>query len=159
MGGQKSIRSYWRNYFEQTDGLVWVVDSTDTSRLNDCKQELHSLLMEEVRFSNLKKYFPHIPCLQRLAGASLLVFANKQDVQGAVSLDTISQVSSQIKIIFKIFFEKKNKLILSIKALDLDCIKTHHWTVLPCSAITGLNLLPGVDWIVEDISSRIYLSS
>jgi ADP-ribosylation factor-like protein 2 len=25
VGGQQTIRSYWRNYFEQTDGLVWVV--------------------------------------------------------------------------------------------------------------------------------------
>lgn len=25
VGGQKTLRSYWRNYFEATDGLVWVV--------------------------------------------------------------------------------------------------------------------------------------
>ncbi|EYB99078.1 hypothetical protein Y032_0125g1276 [Ancylostoma ceylanicum] len=29
VGGQKSLRSYWRNYFEQTDALIWVVDSGD----------------------------------------------------------------------------------------------------------------------------------
>ncbi|KAG0940876.1 hypothetical protein G6F29_007353 [Rhizopus arrhizus] len=67
VGGQKSIRSYWRNYFEQTDALVWVVDSADRLRLNDCKTELHQLLQEE-----------------RLAGATLLVFANKQDIAGAL---------------------------------------------------------------------------
>ena len=49
VGGQKSLRSYWRNYFETTDGLVWVVDSADRRRLQDCKQELHQLLQEEVR--------------------------------------------------------------------------------------------------------------
>lgn len=32
VGGQKTLRSYWRNYFEQTDGLVWVVDSADKVR-------------------------------------------------------------------------------------------------------------------------------
>ncbi len=48
VGGQKSLRSYWRNYFEATDGLVWVVDSADKIRINDCKKELHALLMEEV---------------------------------------------------------------------------------------------------------------
>lgn len=26
VGGQKSIRTYWRNYFESTDGIIWVVD-------------------------------------------------------------------------------------------------------------------------------------
>ena len=29
VGGQKTIRTYWRNYFETTDGLIWVVDSAD----------------------------------------------------------------------------------------------------------------------------------
>ena len=48
VGGQKSLRSYWRNYFESTDGLVWVVDSADKRRLADCIQELHQLLVEEV---------------------------------------------------------------------------------------------------------------
>merc|ERR1711862_1041376 len=40
VGGQKSLRSYWRNYFESTDGLIWVVDSADKRRLEDCKKEL-----------------------------------------------------------------------------------------------------------------------
>lgn len=48
VGGQKSLRSYWRNYFESTDGLIWVVDSADKRRLNDCTTELHSLIEEEV---------------------------------------------------------------------------------------------------------------
>lgn len=50
VGGQKSLRSYWRNYFECTDGLIWVVDSADKRRLDDCRNELHVLLKEEVRF-------------------------------------------------------------------------------------------------------------
>jgi len=115
VGGQKSLRSYWRNYFESTDGLVWVVDSTDKRRLADCVQELHQLLVEE-----------------RLAGATLLVFANKQDVPGALSAEEIKEV------------------------LDLDNIKTHHWSILPCSAVTGKNLVKGIDWILDDISSRIF---
>ncbi|VDQ05923.1 unnamed protein product [Trichobilharzia regenti] len=61
VGGQKSLRSYWRNYFETTDALIWVIDSSDCLRLEDCQQELAKLLMEE-----------------RLTGATLLVFANKQ---------------------------------------------------------------------------------
>ncbi|KAJ1558727.1 ADP-ribosylation factor-like protein 2, partial [Cladochytrium tenue] len=48
VGGQRSIRSYWRNYFEQTDALVWVVDSADRpDRLADARAELHALLKEE----------------------------------------------------------------------------------------------------------------
>ena len=52
VGGQKSLRSYWRNYFESTDGLIWVVDSADSWRLEDCKKELKALLLEEVFFEN-----------------------------------------------------------------------------------------------------------
>ena len=49
VGGQKSLRSsHWRNYFESTDGLIWVVDSADRRRLADCKEELKGLLLEEV---------------------------------------------------------------------------------------------------------------
>ena len=29
VGGQKSIRTYWRNYFDNTDALVYVIDSAD----------------------------------------------------------------------------------------------------------------------------------
>lgn len=32
VGGQRSLRAYWRNYYERTDGLVWVVDSADKFR-------------------------------------------------------------------------------------------------------------------------------
>ncbi|XP_066926881.1 ADP-ribosylation factor-like protein 2 [Clytia hemisphaerica] len=115
VGGQKSLRSYWRNYFESTDGLIWVVDSADSWRLEDCKKELKSLLLEE-----------------RLAGATLLVFANKQDLPGALKADEIAKV------------------------LELNEIKTHHWQILGCSAVTGEKLLDGVDWLIGDIASRIF---
>ncbi|KAJ0753844.1 putative small GTP-binding protein [Helianthus annuus] len=117
VGGQKTIRSYWRNYFEQTDGLVWVVDSSDLRRLDDCKFELDNLLKEE-----------------RLSGASLLVFANKQDIQGALSPEEIAKV-------------------LNLDAMD----KSRHWRIVGCSAYTGDGLLEGFDWLVQDIASRIYV--
>lgn len=48
VGGQKTLRSYWRNYFEKTDALIWVVDATDRLRIEDCRDELQGLLQEEV---------------------------------------------------------------------------------------------------------------
>lgn len=48
VGGQKTLRSYWRNYFEKTDALIWVVDAEDRWRIEDCRDELASLLLEEV---------------------------------------------------------------------------------------------------------------
>jgi len=117
VGGQKTIRSYWRNYFEQTDGLVWVVDSSDLRRLDDCKEELHNLLKEE-----------------RLSGSSLLILANKQDIQGALRPADIAKV-------------------LNLEAMD----NSRHWQIVGCSAYTGEGLLAGFDWLVGDIASRIYL--
>jgi len=75
IGGQASIRSFWRNYFEQTDGIVWVVDSSAPERLSLCGQELYGVLQED-----------------RMLSASLLILANKQDVSGAVGVDQIKAV-------------------------------------------------------------------
>jgi ADP-ribosylation factor-like protein 2 len=50
VGGQRTLRPYWRNYFEQTDAIVWVVDSGDRMRMRDCKEELHNLLLEDVSY-------------------------------------------------------------------------------------------------------------
>eukprot|EP00928_Gymnodinium_smaydae_P040535 TRINITY_DN2747_c0_g1_i1.p1 TRINITY_DN2747_c0_g1~~TRINITY_DN2747_c0_g1_i1.p1 ORF type:complete len:206 (-),score=43.34 TRINITY_DN2747_c0_g1_i1:67-621(-) len=116
VGGQKTIRSYWRNYFEATDGLVWVVDSADRERLADCKAELHQILQEE-----------------RLAGATLLIFANKQDLPGALPPAEIRDF------------------------LALDDGMRRHWCILGCSAYTGEGLLDGVRWLVSDIASRVFL--
>ena len=117
VGGQTTIRSYWRNYFEKTDGLIWVIDSSDTRRLLQCKEELHDLLQQE-----------------KLVGATLLIFANKQDVPGALSKQQIAEI------------------------LELDKISDkRHWRIQSCSAVTGDGLIDGVEYIVDDIASKIYM--
>lgn len=35
IGGQRQIRPYWRNYYENTDVLIYVIDSADKSRLEE----------------------------------------------------------------------------------------------------------------------------
>lgn len=121
VGGQRSIRAYWRNYFEQTDGLIWVVDSADRMRLQQCRDALLDLLQQD-----------------KLAGASLLIFANKQDIQGALSSEEI----------------------VSVLELDKnDRFKNRHWSIQSCSALTGEGLVAGMDWIVDDIASRIFMLS
>jgi len=47
IGGQREIRPYWKNYYENTDGIVYVVDSADDMRLKECADELVSLMAEE----------------------------------------------------------------------------------------------------------------
>lgn len=143
VGGQRSLRSYWRNYFESTDGLVWVVDSADKMRLANCKEELSNLLQEE-----------------RLAGATLLVLANKQDVPGALSSKDIKDVCISN---FQLNFQVQTHLITQIsffgfifQILELDKIETHHWSVVGVSAVTGEKLLTSIDWLIDDIAKRIF---
>ena len=52
VGGQKTLRTYWKNYFEKTDTLIWVVDGTDRERIDDCRQELEGLLLQEVKMAS-----------------------------------------------------------------------------------------------------------
>lgn len=92
VGGQKTLRSYWRNYFEKTDALIWVVDATDRLRIDDCREELHGLLQEEVGVHPYLRRFSLLTDEQRLSGASLLVFANKTDVTGCMAGEEMRKV-------------------------------------------------------------------
>merc|ERR1712217_1016371 len=64
----------WSNYFESSDALVYVIDSSDKRRLEESGQELRELLADD-----------------KLAAIPLLVFANKQDLLQATPADEISQ--------------------------------------------------------------------
>ena len=72
IGGQKSIRPYWRNYFDQTDALVYVIDSADRRRVEETGVELGQLLEEE-----------------KLAHVPVLIFANKQDLMNAMGPEEV----------------------------------------------------------------------
>jgi len=68
VGGQDRIRKLWRYYFENTNALIYVVDSSDRDRIKEAKEELNKMLQE-----------------QALENAVLLVFANKQDLPNAMT--------------------------------------------------------------------------
>ena len=40
IGGQRKIRPYWRHYFDNTDVLIYVIDSSDEKRFEETEQEL-----------------------------------------------------------------------------------------------------------------------
>lgn len=44
IGGQKEIRKYWDNYYDNVDGLIFVVDSSDDKRITECNEELQLLI-------------------------------------------------------------------------------------------------------------------
>ncbi|XP_076742638.1 ADP-ribosylation factor-like protein 3 isoform X1 [Maylandia zebra] len=74
IGGQRKIRPYWRNYFENTDVLIYVIDSSDRKRFEETSLELAELLEEET-----------------LATVPLLIFANKQDLMTAAPASELAE--------------------------------------------------------------------
>ncbi|XP_074552752.1 ARF GTPase 2a [Halichoeres trimaculatus] len=68
VGGQDKIRPLWRHYFQNTQGLIFVVDSNDRERVSEAKDELLRMLSED-----------------ELRESVLLVFANKQDLPNAMT--------------------------------------------------------------------------
>ncbi|XP_074602520.1 ADP-ribosylation factor-like protein 3 [Brevipalpus obovatus] len=74
IGGQRKIRPYWRNYFENTDALLYVIDSSDKKRFEETSVELVELLKEE-----------------KLREVPLLVFANKQDLYNSAPASEIAE--------------------------------------------------------------------
>uniref|UniRef100_A0A0E0C9E1 ADP-ribosylation factor n=1 Tax=Oryza meridionalis TaxID=40149 RepID=A0A0E0C9E1_9ORYZ len=73
VGGQDKIRPLWRHYFQNTQGLIFVVDSNDRERVVEARDELHRMLNED-----------------ELRDAVLLVFANKQDLPNAMNAAEIT---------------------------------------------------------------------
>eukprot|EP01060_Flectonema_neradi_P002921 TRINITY_DN1182_c3_g1_i1.p1 TRINITY_DN1182_c3_g1~~TRINITY_DN1182_c3_g1_i1.p1 ORF type:complete len:198 (+),score=15.88 TRINITY_DN1182_c3_g1_i1:49-594(+) len=68
VGGQDRLRRLWRQYYEGTHAVVFVVDSNDTDRLETARSELHKLMEDD-----------------HLRDAVVLVYANKQDQPKALS--------------------------------------------------------------------------
>jgi len=73
VGGQDKIRPLWRHYFQNTQGLIFVIDSNDRERIQEAQEELNRMLGED-----------------ELRDAVLLVFANKQDLPNAMDAAEIT---------------------------------------------------------------------
>ncbi len=44
VGGQDKIRPLWRHYFQNTQGLIFVVDSNDRERIVEAREELNKMV-------------------------------------------------------------------------------------------------------------------
>ncbi|XXG78091.1 hypothetical protein AAC387_Pa08g2109 [Persea americana] len=68
VGGQEKLRPLWRHYFKKTDGLIYVVDSLDRERIGKAKDEFQAIIRDPFMLNSV-----------------ILVFANKQDLKGAMT--------------------------------------------------------------------------
>merc|ERR1712014_406592 len=74
IGGQDKIRKLWRYYYTGTDAAIFIVDSSDHDRIEDAREELMKMLMDD-----------------EMREASLLVLANKQDLPGAMKTSEVAE--------------------------------------------------------------------
>eukprot|EP00299_Pterocystis_sp_00344_P008704 c3406_g1_i1.p1 GENE.c3406_g1_i1~~c3406_g1_i1.p1 ORF type:complete len:191 (-),score=32.48 c3406_g1_i1:48-620(-) len=74
VGGQDKIRPLWRHYYQNTQGLIFVVDSNDRERVTEAAEELGKMLAED-----------------ELRDAVVLVFANKQDLPKAMPVSELQE--------------------------------------------------------------------
>jgi len=112
LGGQTNIRPYWRYYLGNTNAIIYVVDSADRERIGLAKKELYGMFAEE-----------------EMNGVHLLVFANKQDQEGAMSEVEVA------------------------KELGLQTIKDRKWHIRSASAVKGEGLSEGLDWLADTIAN------
>ncbi|PWI74560.1 putative ARL1-ADP-ribosylation factor [Purpureocillium lilacinum] len=121
LGGQTSIRPYWRCYYANTAAVIFVVDSTDIERLQTASEELAAMLNEE-----------------ELKDAALLVFANKQDQPGAKGAGEISEALRLGEL------RDRNWSIMACSAVDGSGVNEGmDWLVQPPSKPCLRNKQPG----------------
>ncbi|KAK6009190.1 ADP-ribosylation factor family protein [Ostertagia ostertagi] len=111
VGGQDKIRPLWRHYFQNTQGLIFVVDSNDRERIEESREELHKMLNED-----------------ELRDATLLVFANKQDLPNAMSAAELTD------------------------KLGLHNLRSRQWYIQATCATQGHGLYEGLDWLSNQLS-------
>ncbi|RHY31297.1 hypothetical protein DYB32_003636 [Aphanomyces invadans] len=73
IGGQEKLRGVWHHCYQNTDAVIFVVDSNDIQRVGQAADELHRMFQET-----------------ELENAKLLVYANKQDLPNALSISELS---------------------------------------------------------------------
>ena len=109
LGGQESTRSVWDVYFVNTDAIIYVIDAHETN-FEESKNQFYKLLENEA-----------------LKNTVILIYANKQDLQGAKGVNEIMQI------------------------YEFDKIKDHIWHIQPCSAQTGEGLVTGMKWLSDQL--------
>mmetsp|Transcript_16465 Transcript_16465/g.33105 ORF Transcript_16465/g.33105 Transcript_16465/m.33105 type:complete len:88 (+) Transcript_16465:1-264(+) len=86
--------------------------------------------MDRDRIQLVREELANITANEELRRACLLVLANKQDIEGAMSPIEITQL------------------------LKLHLNKEHAWQIQPCSAVTGAGLFEGMDWVAHTLRTK-----
>ncbi|KAM4887533.1 ADP-ribosylation factor-like protein 13B isoform 1-T1 [Thomomys bottae] len=82
LGGGKRIRGIWKNYYAESYGVIFVVDSSDEERMEETKETMSEVLRHP-----------------RISGKPILVLANKQDKEGALGEADVIECLSLEKLV------------------------------------------------------------
>ncbi|XP_008105949.1 ADP-ribosylation factor-like protein 13B isoform X2 [Anolis carolinensis] len=82
LGGGKRIRGIWKNYYAESYGIIFVVDSSDVERMEETKETMSELLRHP-----------------KISGKPVLVLANKQDKEGALAEADVIECLSLEKLV------------------------------------------------------------
>eukprot|EP00275_Glaucocystis_incrassata_P002318 EC125216.1.p1 GENE.EC125216.1~~EC125216.1.p1 ORF type:complete len:167 (+),score=10.45 EC125216.1:235-735(+) len=74
VGGQHAIRSVWKHYTAGVDAVIFIIDSTDTRRMNEVIVELRKVLADE-----------------NARDVPFLILCNKQDLPDALPASEIQE--------------------------------------------------------------------
>jgi signal recognition particle receptor subunit beta len=77
IGGSDKLRPYWNRYFQGACALVYVIDCSSPQEKISASIEAFAEVMASPAWLN----------------APILVVANKQDVAGSISAETVSNIS------------------------------------------------------------------
>lgn len=67
LGGGHKIRGIWKNYYASVHGIIFIVDASESERIEECRKEITIVLQDA-----------------RISGKPMLLLINKQDIQGAL---------------------------------------------------------------------------
>jgi len=81
IGGQDRLRTVWRHFFQNTDAIIYVVDSADKARFNEAQKELNKVLSSD-----------------QLKDVPVLVYANKQDMAFAANVNEVAMSMNMTKL-------------------------------------------------------------
>ena len=133
VGGQDKIRPLWRHYFQNTQGLIFVVDSNDRDRAAEARDELHRMLNED-----------------ELRDAVLLVFANKQVF---VMAKKIIPSIGYLLFWFQDLPNAMNAADITDK-LGLHSLRQRNWYIQATCATSGEGLYEGLDWLSNQLAKK-----
>ena len=111
VGGRDKLRPLWRHFYQNQDAIIFVVDCQDFDRIDEVEREIRQAVQEDM-----------------LIGKPLLIYANKQDLPGAMSSQEL------------------------IEKLGLHGIRDRKWHVQESTMTTKQGLYEGLDWLLSTIN-------